>query len=77
MPPSDIPAAFDQLKDDIPAEANEIVEWLWNFGDGLTSTDQNPSHTYATPGTKTVLLTVTNDAGGRNTIHYDIVVPFP
>ena len=31
LPPSDIPAAFDQLKDDIPAEANEIVEWFEEY----------------------------------------------
>ncbi|HEY3360232.1 MAG TPA: NosD domain-containing protein, partial [Methanosarcina sp.] len=29
----------------------------WNFGDGVTSTDQNPSHTYSTAGTYTVSLT--------------------
>jgi hypothetical protein len=28
LPPGDIPAAFDQLKDIMPAEANEIVEWF-------------------------------------------------
>ncbi len=31
--------------------------WLWDFGDGNTSTDQHPVHTYATDGTFTVLLT--------------------
>lgn len=34
--------------------------WTWNFGDGNTSTAQNPSHTYAALGTYTVTLTVTN-----------------
>ncbi len=33
-------------------------QWLWNFGDGKTSTEQNPSHTYTTAGTYTVSLTV-------------------
>ncbi|HRF38461.1 MAG TPA: PKD domain-containing protein, partial [Saprospiraceae bacterium] len=37
--------------------------YLWNFGDGTTSTLQNPSHTYATPGNYTVSLTVTNTCG--------------
>lgn len=32
--------------------------WLWNFGDGVTSTAQNPNHTYANPGVYTVTLTV-------------------
>ena len=31
--------------------------WLWEFGDGATSTDQHPVHTYATNGPFTVLLT--------------------
>lgn len=34
--------------------------WSWDFGDGQTSLQQHPSHTYAAPGTYTVLLTVTN-----------------
>jgi len=37
--------------------------WSWNFGDGSTSTVQNPSHQYATAGTYTVVLTVTNACG--------------
>jgi PKD repeat protein len=34
------------------------TSWLWNFGDGTTSTLQNPVHTYATAGNYTVTLTV-------------------
>lgn len=37
--------------------------WLWNFGDGNTSTQQNPVHQYTAPGTYTVSLTVTNNMG--------------
>lgn len=37
--------------------------WSWNFGDGNTSTLQNPSHTYSSSGTYTISLTVTNCAG--------------
>ena len=40
--------------------------WLWNFGDGTTSTLQNPTHTYSSAGNFTVSLTVSN-AGGSNT----------
>jgi len=36
--------------------------WLWDFGDGTTSTTQNPTHTYAALGVYTVTLTVTNGA---------------
>lgn len=35
-----------------------IVSWSWTFGDGGTSSDQNPSHVYATEGVYTVALTV-------------------
>lgn len=41
------------------------TQWVWNFGDGATSTEQNPDHTYTAPGTYTVTLTVTN-AGGSD-----------
>lgn len=37
------------------------LSWLWDFGDGNTSTLQNPSHTYATTGTYNVKLYVEND----------------
>ena len=39
------------------------TSWSWTFGDGATSTAQNPSHTYSAAGTYTVSLTVTNAFG--------------
>lgn len=39
------------------------TSWAWDFGDGGTSTVQNPSHTYATAGTFTVKLKATNAFG--------------
>ena len=39
------------------------TSWLWDFGDGNTSKDQNPMHTYSTAGTYTVNLTVSNENG--------------
>ena len=39
------------------------TSWAWNFGDGTTSTAQNPSKTYSSAGTYTVALTVSNAAG--------------
>ncbi|GAA4277332.1 Ig-like domain-containing protein [Aquimarina mytili] len=42
---------------------NRINSYLWNFGDGQTSTQQNPTHTYAAEGDYTVSLTTTNDSG--------------
>lgn len=43
--------------------------WLWDFGDGTTSTEQNPSHTYLSPGEYEVTLTVTD---GNTQSFYDI-----
>ncbi len=40
-----------------------VATWLWDFGDGNTSTQQNPSHTYTVPGEYTVSLTATNAYG--------------
>jgi PKD repeat protein len=42
------------------------TSWAWSFGDTGTSTLENPSHTYTTPGTYTVTLIASN-AGGPNT----------
>jgi PKD repeat protein/subtilisin family serine protease len=39
------------------------TSWLWDFGDGQTSTAQNPTHTYNQPGLYTVSLTVANVEG--------------
>ncbi|HMQ50356.1 MAG TPA: PKD domain-containing protein [Saprospiraceae bacterium] len=43
--------------------ANSPTEWLWTFGDGTTSTEQNPVHTYLENDTYMVCLNVTNEAG--------------
>ncbi|GGX31261.1 PKD domain-containing protein [Aquimarina muelleri] len=42
---------------------NKINSYLWDFGDGTTSTNKNPSHTYTSQGNYTVSLTTTNDTG--------------
>lgn len=42
------------------------TSWLWDFGDGSTSTSQNPTHSYTLSGNYTVSLTATN-ANGSDT----------
>lgn len=46
---------------------NGAYSWLWNFGDGKTSNEQNPVHTYTKGGTYTVKLTATNAVGSNTT----------
>jgi PKD repeat protein len=42
--------------------------WFWDFGDGNSSNQQNPQHTYAANGSYTVKLIVTTDCGVDSTI---------
>jgi len=44
-----------------------IASYLWDFGDGSTSTLANPSHTYASAGSYNVSLTVTDNEGATGT----------
>ncbi|MCF8461600.1 MAG: M4 family metallopeptidase [Flavobacteriales bacterium] len=44
---------------------NGATSWLWNFGDGNTSTAQNPTHTYLNEGTYSVTLTAANTFGNN------------
>jgi len=44
-----------------------IVTWRWDFGDGATSTERNPSHGYRTPGRYQVRLTVADNDGAAGT----------
>ena len=57
----------DASTDDHPP----IASWAWDFGDPTsvdnTSTNQNPSHFYATAGDYTVTLTVTDGNGASST----------
>ncbi len=41
----------------------EIVQWRWDFGDGMTAPDAETVHAYSTPGVYTVTLTITDDSG--------------
>ena len=45
-----------------------ITDWLWDFDDTFGSTAQNPVHTFASPGTYSVSLTVTDNGGLQDTI---------
>ena len=54
-----------------------IVEWEWDFGDGTVANDPYPSHTYDSPGTYTVTLTVTdNDKSVSVTPAKELVIDY-
>lgn len=54
--------------DHTASPAHPITAWSWQFGDGTSSTEQNPVHTYAAPGTYNVTLVVTDSTGHASTV---------
>ncbi len=50
-----------------------IASRMWNFGDGQTSSQENPTHTYQSPGRFTVTLTVSDSAGLSATASREVV----
>ncbi len=57
-----------------------ITVWNWDFGDGTTSTGQNPSHTYTEVGKYTVKLVVTDATESDSLIkteYIDVIYPAP
>ena len=62
------------------SSSSDIVEWEWDFGDGTTSTDQDPEHTYADPSDDdgyAVRLTVRDDFDRTSTVTQQVVVVPP
>ncbi len=55
-----LPVQFTDLS---TSNIGNIISWDWNFGDGTTSTDQNPVYTYPLSGLYNVSLTAMTDAG--------------
>lgn len=53
--------------------SNTPTSWLWDFGDGNTSTLQNPSHTYTTSGNFSVELTTTNPYGSDTKLYPNLI----
>jgi len=61
---SNLTASFTDTSTD---SDGTIQRRIWNFGDGVSSSMTNPSHTYAAAGTYTVTLTVTDNGGYSST----------
>jgi len=85
-PPNNAPvAAFSEIctyldcnfSDDSSDSDGSIDGWDWDFGDGQTSSLQNPVHAYAASGTYTVSLTVTDNDGDTDNTTTDVTVTEP
>jgi len=66
-----------QLVEFTDLSTGDPTSWLWGFGDGGTSTQQNPAHTYSAAGTYDVSLTVTNTWGSDTLVLQLEVLPEP
>lgn len=80
-------AAFDTIsahRGDAPLNvsfldqsAGRPASWHWDFGDGTSSAEKNPTHLYRTPGSYTVALTVVNGEQSDSIIKENAVVVAP
>jgi PKD repeat protein len=73
---TDLTATFTDLSSD---PDGSVASWLWDFGDGSSSADQNPVHSYDAPGEYQVTLMVTDDDGatGETTKPVTVTAPSP
>lgn len=76
-PIADFTYTGDPIVGFIDLSLNDPTSWSWNFGDGGTSTLENPSHTYATNGTYNTCLTATNVAGSSTHCEDVLISSYP
>lgn len=65
-----------QFADMSTAVGDQIVSYLWDFGDGQKSNEQNPEHIYQEPGEYTVTLTINSSKGCTETLQSKINVRY-
>jgi len=66
-----LPVVFTDLS------TGAINSYVWNFGDGRMSTQQNPGHYYTEPDTYTVTLTVSGPVGSDMEVKTDYIIVLP
>jgi hypothetical protein len=60
---ADFTSVVNGLEVDFTSTSSGAVSYLWDFGDGNTSTEPNPTHTYASPGMYEVSLAIVGLCG--------------
>ncbi|TNF28200.1 MAG: PKD domain-containing protein, partial [Bacteroidetes bacterium] len=73
-PSADFTSSATNLDVDFTDASTGAVSWDWDFGDGNSSIDQNPSHSYSAENTYTVCLTVEDADGCSSTYCEDVTV---
>ncbi len=68
---SDLVCSFTNTSTDFDGS---VVAWSWDFGEWASSTQQSPSHTYASDGTYNVSLVATDDYGATDTTSQGVTV---
>ena len=74
IPEADFSFGGNGLTVEFTNNSANATSYLWDFGDGNTGTDNNPTHTYATAGTYTVTLTATY-LYCEDDVSHDVMVP--
>jgi PKD repeat protein len=73
-PPTCTAGQSCQFNDNSSDSDGNVVAWTWNFGDGGTSDQKDPSHVYAAPGTYDVKLTVGDNDGATAEVTQQVTV---
>ncbi|QEC53549.1 PKD domain-containing protein [Anseongella ginsenosidimutans] len=72
QPPSNFPDSAFYFKN--CSDSSDAITYLWNFGDGSTSTERNPIHRYPQKGKYDVSLIVNKNNGAFDTAHAVVLV---
>ncbi|MHA1732893.1 MAG: clostripain-related cysteine peptidase [Promethearchaeota archaeon] len=72
--PGSGPAPLEVSFTDTSTSSDGIAGWAWDFGDGNTSTTQNPGHAYYVPGTYLVELSVVEGDGDESLATVQVIV---
>ena len=76
-PTADFTSSANGLQVSFTNQSTNATSYLWDFGDSNSSTQTNPTHTYAADGEYTVILTATNACGTETFTQLVVVVTPP